>query len=140
MANRTKRTRSKTEKFLTILAENGGHVANACKAINMRRATVYEWRDQDSEFADRWDDIVESKLDDLEHEGHRRAYDGTVRPVFYQGVECGGVREYSDSLLMFILKTGRPETYRERFEVKNTGVLKIEVVYVEQAPDEDAQA
>lgn len=140
MANRTKRTRARIEKFLSALADNAGHVANACKAVKIGRTTAYEWRDEDPEFADRWDNIVEAALDDLEQEARRRAYEGVQKPIFYRGAECGSITEYSDSLLMFILKAGRPEKYRERHEVKNTGANKIEVVYVEQSPDEDAPA
>lgn len=140
MANRTKRTRTRIEKFLTVLAENGGHVANACKAVKIGRRTAYEWRDDDPEFADRWDDIVETALDDLEQEAHRRAYEGVAKPVFYQGAECGSIQEYSDTLLMFILRAGRPEKYRERHEVKNTGANKIEVVYVETGTGENDPA
>jgi hypothetical protein len=140
MANRTKRTRRRVEKFLKVLVENNGHVANACKAVKIGRTTAYEWRDEDPEFADQWDNIVEAALDDLEFEARRRAYEGVQKPIFYQGVECGSITEYSDSLLMFILKAGRPEKYRERYEVKTPDVKKIEVVYVEQPPDENAQA
>ena len=35
--------------------------------------------------------------------------------------ESVDVREYSDSLLMFILKAEKPEKYRDRREVKHSG-------------------
>jgi hypothetical protein len=37
-------------------------------------------------------------------EAVRRAKDGYIKPVFHQGVKVGEVREYSDVLLMFMLK------------------------------------
>ena len=43
-----------------------------------------------------------------------RTYHGVEEPVFYQGVQCGAVTEYSDTLLMFLLKARKPEVYRDR--------------------------
>lgn len=110
---------------MTILEGNGGHVANACKAVKIGRRTAYDWRDQDAEFANRWDDIVGASLDDLEQEAYRRAYHGVERPVFYQGAECGSIREYSDSVLMFILKAGRPEKYRDHYKIEHGGHIDV---------------
>ena len=42
--------------------------------------------------------------DALEAEARRRAVEGVRKPVFYQGVICGWVGEYSDTLLIFLLK------------------------------------
>jgi hypothetical protein len=33
--------------------------------------------------------------------------------VYYQGAQCGTIREYSDTLLIFLLKAKRPEEFRE---------------------------
>jgi hypothetical protein len=48
----------------------------------------------------------------LEDEAVRRAYEGVERPVFQGGKQVGVVREYSDTLLIFLLKALRPEKYR----------------------------
>ena len=37
--------------------------------------------------------------------------------MFWQGQVVGAVRKYSDTLLIFLLKSRRPEIYRERAEV-----------------------
>lgn len=121
MANRTKRTAKKGEKFLEQLRETGGNVSRACKAEGIGRTMAYAWRAADADFARAWDEAVEAGLDDLEQEARRRAYDGTLKPVFYKGGECGHIREYSDTLLIFMLKGGRPEKYRERFDVEIKG-------------------
>lgn len=46
----------------------------------------------------------------------RRAWKGTRKPVFHKGVVVGHIREYSDTLGMFLVKAKRPEyaDYRER--------------------------
>ena len=41
----------------------------------------------------------------------RRALSGVAIPVFHQGRECGNTVKHSDQLLMFLLKTLRPERY-----------------------------
>lgn len=47
----------------------------------------------------------------LEAEALRRALEGVSEPVFHQGRECGSKVKHSDTLLMFLLKTLRPERY-----------------------------
>lgn len=47
----------------------------------------------------------------LESEAVRRALSGVAVPVFHQGRECGSTVKHSDQLLMFLLKTLRPERY-----------------------------
>ena len=56
----------------------------------------------------------------LEDEATRRAVEGVEGPVFFQGRQCGVVRKYSDTLLIFRLKAMRPEKYSERRETTNT--------------------
>ena len=65
-----------------------------------------------------------------EAEAHRRAFQGTTKPVFFQGGECGEIREYSDGLAQFLLKAHRPEKYRERSQVDNniTGATSVTVL------------
>jgi len=47
----------------------------------------------------------------LESEAVRRALSGVTVPVFHQGRECGSTIKHSDQLLMFLLKTLRPDRY-----------------------------
>ncbi len=46
-------------------------------------------------------------MDDLEAELRRRAMEGTEKPVYFRGEECGVIRNYSDALGMFLLKGRR---------------------------------
>ena len=63
-----------------------------------------------------WDNAVEQGIDTLEFEARRRECEGVDEPVFHKGEECGHVRRYSDALLMFLLRSHRPEKFRERFD------------------------
>jgi hypothetical protein len=103
----------KRAKFLAKLAE-GASIHAAAAAATIGRSTAYEWRDADPKFAKAWDDAVEAGTDALEDEAVRRAYSGTDELVFYQGQQCGVIRRYSDTLLIFMLKARRPEKFKER--------------------------
>lgn len=45
--------------------------------------------------------------------------------MFYQGEQCGTIREYSDTLAIFLLKAHKSEKYRERFEHTGTGSTSL---------------
>jgi hypothetical protein len=117
-SKRTSRGQPKKEaEFLAVLRETGGNVSRACAAISLSRSRVYEWREADPSFAQSWDEAVETGTDELEEEARRRAFSGVDEPVFYQGEECGVIRKYSDTLLIFLLKGRRPDRYRERVTI-----------------------
>jgi transposase-like protein len=117
---RTTRTPEKEAAFLDALAETAS-VTRACETAGIARRTAYDWRDADPEFAKAWDAAVQLGTEALEDEAVRRAHHGTDEAVFYQGAECGTVRRYSDTLLIFLLKARRPEKYRERVSAELTG-------------------
>lgn len=119
---RTIRTPKKARQFVATLLQTGGNVARACEAVNIGRTAAYEWRKDDEEFSKAWDEAVEAGLDELEQEARRRAFEGTEEPVFYKGSECGYVRKYSDTLMIFLLKGGRPEKYKDRVEQDHKGI------------------
>lgn len=98
-----------------------GTVLRACRAARVHRDTHYGWLERDEEYSKAVDKARELAADLLEDEAHRRAYEGTVRPVFHEGIECGGVREYSDVLLIFLLKGLRPGKYRENVRHEHGG-------------------
>lgn len=107
----TKCTHKKKVAFLAHLAKHG-NVSAAALASGVGRRTWYTQKAEDQVFSDAWDDAVEIATDLLILEAKRRAYKGTKKPVFHQGRQCGSVREYSDSLMMFLIKAKKPE-YRD---------------------------
>lgn len=117
---RTLRTAKTREAFLLAL-EDTANVSKACKRAKLPRRSAYDWRDDDADFAAAWDAAVDRGTDALEDEAVRRATEGTLKPVFYKGEKCGSIREYSDTLLMFMLKARRPEKFKERSERQLTG-------------------
>ena len=71
--------------------ELGMSPTSAAKAAGVGRSTAYLWRQEDPEFAAKWDEAVAMGIDRLESEARRRALKG------------------SDKLLMFLLERRRPE-------------------------------
>lgn len=109
----TKITPKRRGKFLEVLAATA-NVTRASKAIRVSRNALYEHRRADEQFAKAWDDAIDLGTDALEDEAVRRAHDGVLKPVYQQGRKVGTVREFSDTLLMFMLKARRPETFKDR--------------------------
>lgn len=97
------------------------NVSRAAKGAGVNRRTVYRERSVSESFRVEWDDALEEALDYLEEEARRRAYEGTLKPVYQQGVQVGEIREYSDTLTIFLLKGGRAEKYAERVKQEHTG-------------------
>lgn len=116
MANRSKVTPARKEKFLQRLSWDANVTASA-KAIDVSRRRMYEERDHDPEFAVAWDEAVEAAVDRLEQEAWRRATEGVEKPITFQGKITGHFNEYSDRLLEFLLKGRRADTFKDRAEV-----------------------
>jgi hypothetical protein len=90
-----------------------GNVSDAARVAGISRQTFYEWRERDKKFAELATVAEQEALDLMEHEAWRRAVSGVKKPVYQSGKKVGVVREYSDVLLIFLLKARDPEKYRE---------------------------
>lgn len=127
-------TAEKRAKFLAHLAQYG-FVTRAAKAAGIHRDTARDTYDNDPAFHKAWDDALSEYTERLEAEADRRAYKGTLRPVFHKGAKCGVIREYSDTLLIFRLKALRPEVYKDRSESTVNGNVTVEIVRFGQGQD-----
>lgn len=121
---RDKPDAKKKALFIAALRATG-HVGKAVEACAAGRSTVYAWRKKDLAFRAAWTEAEDAATDDLLAEATRRAFLGTVKPVVYKGmiakritdegtVEDLYIREYSDTLLMFLLKARDPFKYCDR--------------------------
>lgn len=106
--------------FLEAFRETGV-VSYACERAGVGRRTVYEARQRDEEFAVAWAEVELLSTEAMEAEAFRRGVRGVKKPVYQGGIKVGEVREYSDTLLIFMLKARKPETYRERFDHRHSG-------------------
>jgi hypothetical protein len=133
-------TPKKREAFLEALATTG-NVRSAAKSAHTSTRTAYYFRKENPAFAAAWEEALDAAMDIvLEPEAMRRAVDGITKPIYHQGKKIDSVREYSDTLLIFLLKGGRPAKYRERYEHSGdaTAPIVMKVVY-ENAPGDAGQ-
>ena len=113
-------TPEKRAKFLAELAQTGNATLSA-KLIGLSRARAYALRKEDAEFSAAWDDAISESSDHLESEARRRAVTGVQKPVYQGGKLVGHVQEYSDTLLIFLLKGNNPEKFADRSRLEHTG-------------------
>lgn len=102
--------------FLRALAQGETMARALAQAGIASRATINAWREKDADFAAAYAEAQENAADLLEAEARRRAVDGVDEPKFHNGVVCGHVTRYSDTLLLALLKATRPEKFKERVE------------------------
>lgn len=138
-----KLTPEKLTAFCAALAETC-NVGRACKAVGISRMTAYTWRKDIPDFADAWDEAMRAGVTALEDEAHRRAFEGVDKPLTHQGrfthltdgdgnvlrdaegrPLVASVKEYSDTLAIFLLKAHAPEKYRENSRVELAGNLAV---------------
>ena len=101
--------------FLSALAETG-KVPTACQIAGVSHMTPYRRRKSDIDFAQRYEDAENLATKLLEREAWRRASEGVDKPVWYKGEQIGVERQYSDTLLIFLLKARDPAKYRDNYQ------------------------
>jgi hypothetical protein len=127
------------QAFLAAFMEHAS-IVKACKKSKVPRQTVYDWFESDEEFAKAFDKASVAALGALEDEAVRRAYEGTLRPVYQGGKLVGKTREFSDQLLIILLKARAPEKYKERIsqDIKHKGIpAPAKTIQVEIVPPND---
>src|SRR5262245_28409092 len=72
----------------------------------------------DIEYAARFRQCRENAINRMKDEAYRRAVDGVEKNVYQHGHKVGTVREYSDNLLMFLLKGACPEEFRDNYKAE----------------------
>lgn len=125
MAGFTDFTPEKKERFLKALRDQP-NVSRACRLAAISRPTAYAHRDKedaryDAGFASEWEDALKEGVDRMDEEVYRRAFKGTLKPVYQQGKEVGKIREYSDTLAIFLMKAHDPEKYSDKVRQEHTG-------------------
>jgi hypothetical protein len=125
MAEKTQNTQrrgaykeAKKPLFLEAFRKTGT-IWGAARAVGISREAVYDWKENDPEFAQAFQEADEEVTELLESTAIQRAVEGVSQPVVYKGrvvrdkdgqaIEAR--REHSDALLMFLLRARRPEKY-----------------------------
>ena len=127
---RTTWTPKKEQRFLDLLSD-GHTVKHAVETAGLSRSQAYDLRREQPEFAAAWDAAIIEGAEALEQEAFRRAVEGTDKPIVHLGVVTDTVKEYSDTLLIFLLKGRLPDKYKDRVQADTThsGDVRILVEY-----------
>jgi hypothetical protein len=95
-------------RFLEVLRECPD-VSKAAAAVGIQRSTAYRRRQADEDFALAWSDAHAVSLDELEAALFRRAKDTDTTAA------------------IFLLKSHRPDIYRENVKVEHSGSVKTDL-------------
>jgi hypothetical protein len=96
-----------------------GSVVRASRSAKTHRQTHYFWLATDPSYPSRFRQAEMQAARTLEDEAVRRAHEGLRKPVWYKGKIVGYETEYSDTLLLAVLKANNPDKFRDRIEQIN---------------------
>jgi hypothetical protein len=120
---------TKKQIFLETYARTG-NVTDSAKTAGIDSRTHYNWLKADEQYREAFELAKEAAADFLEKEAWRRATQGLERDIFFKDKKIGVRKDYSDTLLIFLLKGIRPEKYKDfgRFELtgKNGEAVQFE--------------
>jgi hypothetical protein len=108
------------------------NITGAERACKLRPGTHHDWMQaKETIYRKAFLDIQAEMGQILEDEALRRAHEGVKRMQFYKGKPLRQGRkivyetEYSDQLLVLLLKGFLPEKYRERTTVEHSGSIDL---------------
>jgi hypothetical protein len=130
-------SKKKRKIFLKVLGETGQVTKAAESAGYTTPAFLHKLRRDDEEFAEQWEDAVQTAKYMLEDEGIRRGRDGVMEAVYHKGEIIDYKLVYSDTLLMFMLKKLDP-SYRDTGRHGETNINFGIAVLPMTAPNEGA--
>lgn len=132
-------TQAKKTAFLDAFGRIGT-VTGAAQVAGITARLHYDWMDLDLQYVEEFAAKGQESLERLEAEARRRAAVGVEKPVLYAGnqvlVEDTSQppgpdgrrpkkllteREYSDILLIFLMKGLAPQKYRDNYRIEHTG-------------------
>jgi len=127
---------AKMRLFLESFATHGNR-KHACEAAGMSRTAMYRWLDYSKEarpgyaiegvpFHELFEAALEEAGDVLEAEVRRRAVDGWLEPVWFQGKQVGEQRKFSELLLIFLTKKANP-AFRDNHRVDVAVQGRVEI-------------
>ena len=106
----------------------GDTALEAAKYSQIDRVTVEDWK-ADPSFMYRLGLALEDAADLLEAEAVRRARDGFEKGVYHKGEKVDTETQYSDSLMVFLLKGRRNAVFGDRVDVnadvRHTSILTV---------------
>lgn len=102
-------------------------MSDALTVSKLARKTAYDHFKADPAFAELWLGALETAGDSLTKEAIRRSVKGVDRPVYQNGKKVGSVREYSDTLLIFMMKRHDAQQ-KWRGRITQAGNIALETI------------
>jgi len=121
----------KKRAYLLALSRTGV-ILRACKAAEISHALPWVWRQDDEVFVLLEQQARKLGAEVLVQEAYRRAVEGIDKPIYYEGKRVDTLREYSDTLLIFLMKGALPDIYRERYEISGDKSRPLTVQIVQE--------
>jgi len=103
-------------KFIQIFGMSMNVVLSA-KGAGVDRTTIYRERQRNPDFAAAYEDARQEAIERLEAEAYKRA------------------QNVSDTLLIFLLKSHKPDIYREQYEAKHAGSVEVIIKREDRKPN-----
>ena len=102
----------KQRRFLAAF-EACSSILKAARWAKVHRSNHYQWLEGPA-YAAAFQQAERRASRTLEDEAVRRAAEGLRKPVWYKGKIVGYETEYSDTLLVTLLKANNPDKFRDR--------------------------
>lgn len=124
------------------LLQKTGNITSACAALRKHYPTlrispsiVEDYRTLVPSFSDSVDFALEMFNAKLEEAAVERAVEGYDEPVFFQGMECGSKKKYSDDLLKFLMQANNPTKYGKADGKQGAAPIVVQIANFSQSAD-----
>jgi len=103
--------------FLEVLQNLWPNVYQAARSLEIPPRVVYHWKTKDKEFAEKWEEIVQAKMDEVE-----------------SGLLRDSSEKWGAHLRLPVLKAYRPERWGDRSKVEHSGGVNYTIEHSIPAP------
>ena len=124
------------------LLQKTGNITAACAALRknypklkISASAIEDYRVLIPTFSDQVDFALEMFNAKLEEAAVERAVEGVDEPVFYQGMECGSKKKYSDDLLKFLMQANNPQKYGKADGKSGAAPIVVQIANFTQSED-----
>lgn len=125
-------SKQQQDRFLAAFSACGS-IIKASRWAKLNRSSHYNWLKEDPTYLERFQEATSKAARTLEDEAVRRAHEGIRKPVRYKGKIVGFDTEYSDSLLLALLKANSPDKFIDRTASTVAGIpgapVELRVIY-----------
>lgn len=113
MASSVINTSQQQARFLAAFGASAS-IVQASRWAKLNRGSHYNWMKEDPTYPARFEDAKNKAARTLEDEAVRRAHQGLRKAIYYKGKVVGHETEYSDTLMLALLKANAPEKFIDR--------------------------